>query len=821
MAMQVSQSGKRARGFVRTPLATGVLLALASPVLMAQGAVTIDEVVVTAQKRSENLQDVPISIQALGSQTIQELGIVNFKDYAQMLPSVAMTPNIGAGSSFSKVYMRGISTAGDGQATTSQPSVGMYLDDLPITTVQGNLDVHMYDIARVEALAGPQGTLYGASSQAGTIRVISNKPVLEEFSGSFGLEGNIVDGDDTGFLAEGYVNLPVGDNMAIRLVGWSRSDAGWIDNVLGTRTFPGVASSTADDIVVSNAQFAKDNYNTIDTVGLRASLRIDLNDNWTVTPTIMYQNAEGKGSWGDDLSSFVAGNNAVTHFKEEFTDDEWSMIGLTVEGRIGNMDLVYSGSFLDRSVDGSYDYSDYSYWYDTIYTTGYYADLHFLNTGTRALPNQFFGTAGTRVMPGARFTNDDNYTKQSHELRLSTDASQRLRGMLGFFWQHQYHDFEQHWQIEGLGDLLLLNQGTDPRFQDTVYLNSMDRDDRDRAVFGHVSYDLTDDLELTVGARFFKPEVTVKGFFGFGLGFTPIWSSNGENRCDLPQFNGQTDFKDKPCLNVDKGIKESESIARVNLSWSISDDKMIYGTWSEGYRPGGINRDPNASEYVSDFLTNFEFGWKTQWANDRFQFNGAVFHEEWDDFQVSFAGANAVTQVANGPTAHVNGLEAQILVLPTDNLKITASVAFYDTELQGDYANFNADGTVNTILAPKGSSLPVTADFKGNLVARYHFQMGGFDAHVQGVVAHEGSRGSDLNQADNLVRGDVPAYTTIDLSAGIKNDSYGIDLYIKNVTDEDAPLYLTSQCATGTCGSQNYGVRVRPTTIGLKFTKDF
>ena len=237
--MQVSQERFDSPSFSRTPIATGIVLALASPALMAQeGALAIEEVVVTARKRSENLQDVPISIQALGSQSIKELNLTNFKDYTQMLPSVAMTPTLAAGSSFNLVYMRGIATSGDGQATTSLPSVGMYLDELSMTTIQGNIDVHMYDVARVEALAGPQGTMYGASSQAGTIRVITNKPDPSGFSSNVSLGVNSVDQGGTGTTVEGYVNAPIGDNAAIRLVGWSRNDAGWIDNVEGSRDVP-------------------------------------------------------------------------------------------------------------------------------------------------------------------------------------------------------------------------------------------------------------------------------------------------------------------------------------------------------------------------------------------------------------------------------------------------------------------------------------------------------------------------------------------------------------------------------------------------------
>ncbi len=246
---------------------------------------------------------------------------------------------------------------------------------------------------------------------------------------------------------------------------------------------------------------------------------------------------------------------------------------------------------------------------------------------------------------------------------------------------------------------------------------------------------------------------------------------------------------------------------------------MVYFTWSEGYRPGGVQRDPNAGVYLSDFLTNIEAGWKTQFADNRVQFNGAVFHQSWDDIQVSFTGDNAITAVNNGPTAEVLGLEATLLWLATDNLRISSSLAFYDSELKDDYCNFSGT-TCTEVLAPAGTKLPVTADFKGNVVARYFFTLGNFDAHLQGALAHEGERGSDLDQAANAIRGDVPAYTTLDLSAGLKKDDWGIDLFVKNATGEDAALFKTAQCVVETC-QQNYGVRVQPMTIGLKFTKDW
>ena len=814
-----------------SPIATAVLAAVGGQAALAQDSGGLEEVVVTAQKRAENMQDVPISIDAIGTEKLEQLNISNFTDYVRMLPSVAATPSVGAGAGFSAVYMRGIVTGGDGQATTSLPSVGTYLDEQPVTTIQGNLDLHLYDIARVEALAGPQGTLYGASSQAGTIRIITNKPEVGKFAAGYALEGNTISDGGNGYTAEGFVNVPLGDRSALRLVGWKTKKAGWIDNLRGTRLYPGDVSTAADNFTVDNASLARDDYNTLDTTGARAALRIELNDTWTLTPTAQMQEQKSRGSWGDDLSDFAPGTYAVKHYRDEYVKDKWYQLGLTVEGQIGSFDLTYSGNYLNRDVDASFDYSDYSYWYDNLYTSGYFAGL-------------FLNNAGGRPNPAHSFINNDAYSKQSHELRLSTDQSKRLRGLIGFFYQKQKHDFEQPFgNIAGLADTMLMNRdepnGT--KYPGVVYLNSLDRVDTDKAVFGQIAYDITDSLELTVGARFFEPEVTVNGFFGFGLGFSPArapsgsepgavanggsgafspmgqgWSRNGEYRC-----KSQAAYKDAPCQNVNKGIAESEHIGRANLSWKASDDAMLYLTWSEGYRPGGINRNPFAGDYVADFLTNYELGWKTTWLDNRLQFNGALFMQSWDDFQISFQGANGITQVANGPSAEVNGLETQLQWLPVDELLISATAAFYDSELKDDYSNFDAAGNVVSVNAPKGTALPITPKFKGNIVARYGFNLGGFDAHVQGSVAHAGKAASRLALDANAIIGDIEANTTADLSAGIAKDNYSVELFVQNVGNEDAALYKTAQCAESVCGVQPYGVRPQPRTIGIKFTQKF
>ena len=243
-----------------------------------------DVIVVTAQKRSENMQNVPISIQALGTKKLEQLNITDFKGYAQQLPSVSFQA-LGGTPGTNVVYMRGVASGGDGNHSGSLPSVGVYLDEQPVTTIGGNLDVHIYDIARIESLSGPQGTLYGASSEAGTIRIITNKPSTSGFAARVDGEVNTVAHGGVGGKLEGWFNAPLSDKAALRVVGFYQRDAGFIDNVAGCRAFLpetvplGCPPAAKGGVRVSNAAFVKSNYNDTEIAGGRAALRLI----WTTT----------------------------------------------------------------------------------------------------------------------------------------------------------------------------------------------------------------------------------------------------------------------------------------------------------------------------------------------------------------------------------------------------------------------------------------------------------------------------------------------------------------------------------------------------------
>ncbi len=763
----------------------------------------LEEIVVTAQKRSEDLQSVPLSIQAFSTQRLAELNVQKFDDYVKFLPSVSYQ-TLGPG--FASVYMRGVASGGDGNHSGSLPSVGIYLDEQPITTIQGALDVHLYDIQRVEALAGPQGTLYGASSQAGTLRIITNKPDSSAFDASYGLEVNSVDGGDMGYLAEGMVNLPINDRSAVRLVGWYRHDGGYIDNVYRERTYP------TSGITANNARYVEDDYNDADTYGARAALRLDLTDNWTITPQLMAQKQEAEGSWAYDTS---VGKLELAHGRPELSDDRWVQAALTVEGKVANLDLVYAGSYLKRDVDTESDYSDYSYWYDTLYGYGAY----------------WYDDNSVPIDPSQYIQGKDRYNRYTHELRLSSDADNRFRFVGGLFVQRQEHDIEQRYMIDGLGDQISVTG-----WPDTIWLTKQLRVDKDFAVFGEFSFDFTEKLTGTVGARYFESDNSLKGFFGFSDGYS---GSTGEAACPGGDADAAPDFNGSPCKVFDKTTKEDGVTPRVNLTYKFTEEAMVYATYSEGFRPGGINRRGTLPPYEADWLTNYELGWKSTWFDNRLRFNGAVFSQEWDDFQFALLGAQGLTEINNAGAAQIDGIEMDVSWAVTDRLGISAGFAFLDSELTENYCGFvndkgnpetrpncpglDEDGnpTTSDPQARKGTTLPVTPELKANATVRYEFPVATFDSYVQGSVIYSDERRTDLRDVENAIIGNMPSYTIADFAAGFGKDDWRLELFVSNVFDELAQVSRFAQCAEAVCGGEVYVVPQRPRTIGIKFSQEF
>ncbi len=845
----------------RLPLAAAISAILTGgvPTVQAESVVngdTLEEVVVTAQKRVENLQDVPISIEVLNAQKLDQLNIVSLDDYVKYSPSVSYVRSTqGQGGNgqpgTSHVYIRGISSGGDGNPSGPQPSVGTYLDEQPVTTIDGTVDVHLYDIERIEVLEGPQGTLYGASSEAGTIRIITNKPDPTKFSAGYDLDANRVAHGGTGWEAQAFVNIPLSPIAAIRLVGWDEHDAGFISNVAGTDTnaciqngvrtfptwsgepnhYPAVSPCPAPGVIgagaISNAAYVRKDYNTVDTRGGRAALKVDLNDNWTVMPTVMGQSLSTEGFFGYDPA---VGDLEVAHFGPENSQDSFVQTALTVEGKFSNFDLTYAGAYMKRTTHAISDYSDYSEFYDRVYGSGAY----------------WVGDTGRPIMPQQLKIGRDSFEKWSHELRLMTPQNEPVKATIGLFIERQLHNDNQDYVMPGYGftnpyanpaapanpngfaDSLSI-----PGLPNTIWLTDEQRVDRDKAAFVQATWDINSQWSLNGGLRYYEYDNSIEGFYGYSANYDKLSGfKTGMASCFAP---ASTAFA--PCTNLDNTVKDNGTVPRVNVTYKFTPDKLVYATYSKGYRPGGVNRTAVAGigPYKADYLVNYEIGWKTQWLDHRLRWNGAAFWENWNDFQFSFVGPNSLAIIENGGNARIKGIENEIEWAATRALTLSTNFTFVDPKLTQNYCghegvtNCPNQKTPNTFggptlvgpLAPAGTHLPVTPKFKGNVVARLSLdEVYGWKPFVQAAWVYQTRTAPllELNQVQNV--GMQPAYGLVDLLAGAHLEQTTIQLVVTNVADRRAQL-MRFNSTNPSNDNQTYIIPAQPRTIAIKFGQRF
>jgi iron complex outermembrane receptor protein len=760
------------------------------------------EIIVTATKRSESIQKVPISMQALSPLVLEQHQVQSFDDYAKLLPSVSYQ-SFGPGQT--QLYFRGISTGGDGLHAGPLPATGLYIDETPVTTVAGSVDIHVYDMARVEALAGPQGTLYGASSLSGTLRLITNKPDTSKFYGGFDLEGNKFGSGGYGGQAEGFVNIPLSDRAAIRLVGFYTRDGGFIDNTAGSRTYQRphtVAAPTDEDpdatavanapLTVNNAKFVKNNFNDVKTYGGRAALKFDLDDNWTVTPAAIYQHQVANGTFLYDPN---VGDLKVHDFTPDRNTDHWYLASLTVQGKISNWDVTYSGSFFQRTVDNTQDYSYFTVAYYT------YTDYNLLHDA-----------AGHDIDPTQTFHGNDHYKKMSHELRINSPADERFRLTAGLFMQRQTDDQIAEYIIPGVRNAV---DAFDPPVPgggpDDVYYTTIHRVDRDYAMFGEAAYDILPNLTLNAGIRGFIAKNTLAGFSG-GVGAISA-------TCAAGTVQG--------CPNIDAKYVGSGETHKLNLTWQIDRDKMVYATYSTGFRPGGNNRISAAlgqtqakPPFVADTLTNYEIGWKTSWLDHSLRVNGAVFWENWNKIQYSLPGLLGIYYTLNAGDARSRGIEGDVSWTIAHHLTLSASGTYVDAKLTTPFLATNKDGS-KSVAAPKGTRLPVQPKLKINATARYDFETGTLKDFVQGSVNHQSGTLSYLTTAGEDVLGPTKGFTTFDFSAGTAFGNTTLSIFIQNAFDKRGILSKNSVCTPGICGAFARLYPIKPQLFGIKLGEKF
>ena len=763
----------------------------------------LEEVIVTAQKHSENLQNVPISIQAIDSKKLEDLQVTSFDGYAKYLPSLSVQ-SFGPGSA--QLYIRGVTNGGDGLHVGSEPLVGVYVDEMPVTTIASNLDVHIYDMARVEALSGPQGTLYGASSMAGTLRLITNKPSATGFEAGYDITGNTYTGHGAGGKIEGFVNIPLSDHAAVRLVAFTEHDGGYISNVLG----PAGETYFTSGLPRTNVGMTKKDFNSVQTSGGRAALKVDFADHWTITPSVMAQTQRADGLFA---YAPALGDLSVAQYSPDTNKDNWWTAALTIEGKIADFDVIYAGGMNTRNIHSRADYSDYSYFYDQAYQNNpYYVSTYF--------GDNFRDNNGNLISPAQYTISSNNYRKYSHELRISTPKDWKVHGVLGLFLQRQYNYARDEYHVDGLADSYsIANQ------PGVLYLNSQRRTDRDKALFTDWTWDVTDALAVTGGIRAFKFDNTVYGFFGYnGLPtFDGYTHGSGAQLCAAGTQTTDTIW---PCVNIDSRATDTGETHRLNATYKFSPDRMIYATWSTGFRPGGVNRVRSRPPYQPDYLTNIEAGWKTEWFDRRLRFNGAVFHELWKAAQFAVTGQNGITEITNAGRSRIDGIEADVTWRVTDGFTLTASGTALRAKLidaacnvaTSDYSCNKPAG--NYPLAPAGNRLPVSAKLNGNVIARYELKVNDYDVHLQGAVVAKSSVIPALTVTDDQAVGNQPGYASLDIAAGVKRGNWETELYIQNLTDNRGQGIRYTECAPGKC-SLIYVVPIAPRLVGLTFGQKF
>ena len=754
--MNIFQAEKVHDAVVKTTKATAIASAvLVSANTIAQDDMMIEEVIVSAQKKSENLQNVPISVTTLSADELDSLNIKDFADYVLQLPAAsAVQRRPGQG----QIFMRGISDGGNVNQSLQGPAVAIYLDESPVTMIGDNLDVHVYDIERVESLTGPQGTLYGAASQAGNLKIITKKP-SSEFDSGFNLSAESTRGGDGSTMVEGFVNIPLSQNAALRFVGFNDRDGGFIDSVNDSITYP------VSGITRSNEVFVEDNFNDAVKDGYRAALRVDLSENWKLDVNYMGQETSTNGVW--DHNPDELGEYNVSRFYDDKTHDEWTRFSATVTGDLGFADLTFTTSSLERDFEVLSDYSHYSI---DGYVEGYYTCYEY-----------YFGPC---VDPSIQFENDTHQEYDTTEIRLSSKEGDKFNWIIGAFQTENVTEYDSQWHVPAINP-----DAAVPGSKDLYYQTDQVRAEDESAVFGELYYQINDKMELTLGHRKFDNETTLKGFVG------TIWWPNS--------LYGSTTRPD----NVNSKYDGSDSISKINLSYQVDNNSMLYITRSEGYRPGGANRTTQlGATYDADFLTSTEFGFKSISMDGRLRLNGAMYQMDWDDIQLGWfdSSISLLGLVDNIGKANSNGFELDAKYILSDSVSVAVGYANNEAVLKEDYV---LRGVVE---AKDGQDLPFTPDTKYNVTINVDT---GDTSSLQFNYVYVDEMWNDLFYDDREMQ-DSYGIANLSFTTQVGENST-MQIYMDNIFDEVAQLYINSE------DIQRLTTVNRPTTVGVKFSWNY
>jgi iron complex outermembrane receptor protein len=846
----------------------GTSAALAADTSAESSSDALGEIIVTAQRRSENIQNVPIQIQALTSETLGQLNVVNFDQMIKYLPNVTQATN---GPGQGDIFMRGLSVGGGGNqgsgTTGAFPAVAIYLDEQSGQVPGRNLDIYAADLERVEVLEGPQGTLFGGGALSGVLRYITNKPKIDVTEGNVDAAYSTTAHGDPNSNVTAVLNLPLIDNtLAVRGVIYSDHQGGYINNLPATFTrsptdhgavnYNGGVIPT-DSVSINNASQVANAINPVTYTGARLGALYKINDNWNALLTQSYQNLDAQGVFyemprgteGAELNAIaepIGGQPlpplSVNTFNPSYNKDKFENTALVVNGNINDFKLIYSGSYLVRNVDQQQDYTNYARGSDGFY----YQCAGYSKTNP---------AAGKCYSPSTTWTEVERVTHNSQEVRLSTPDEKRIRGTVGVYWEKYNITDQTHYKYVTVPFCSPTGLTTDcflpiqpwpgsPAFTPNPpigFFDDIERGYKQLAEFASVDFDVIPHVVTITGAlRHFKyddsegPGGDVGSFYcKVGGVYGPPGPTTYFGPCKDP-------YGTNVGIRAPNRTTPSGNRARGNLTWHVTDDVLLYYTWSQGFRAGAFNRTtschlpgPDGKDQfcvpaftVPDNVTNNEVGWKTEWFDHRLQFNGAVYQEVWSNAQTGFfdpqGGLGNLAFSTNGPSYRVRGVEPSVIARVTHGLTITASAAWNSSsQTNSPYLIDNNPGSVNfgkpitnipNPYGPLGSPTSYSPPFSGNARVRYEWAFNDYNAFVQAGGMHQAHM---ITATGYVPAYDLPAYSSYDASFGVAKDQWTVEAFGQNLFNVNS--------STSTNSSQFVLAEYpqRPRVLGVKFGYKF
>jgi outer membrane receptor protein involved in Fe transport len=707
-----------------------------------QRAVQLEEVVVTAQKREERLQDVPASVTAVPAESLVNSNQLRLQDYYSSIPGLSLVSN---GSGSNTLSIRGITTGGQ-----ASPTVGIVVDDVPfgvstaLTYRVAAPDIDPSELARIEVLSGPQGTLYGASSMGGLVKFVTVDPSTDAVSGRVAAgTSSVYNGAELGYTFRGAVNLPLSDTFALRASAFTRRDPGYIDGqYLGT------------------PPLKLDGINETRVDGGRLSALWKFSPEWSLRLSALYQYTDANGTsvvtlppLGDLVQQlYVRGAYGYT--------DEIQSYTANLSGAIGPIKIVSITGYNSDHFHQPLDLTSYP----------------FVSAESQTL----YGVTGALV-DEKRLTE-----KFTQEIRLTSSWADRLDWLLGLFYTHENtptHDIYQSNDSTTLAVVGLLYDDPYP----TTYT--------EYAVFGDVTFHLTDRFDLQLGGR----ESQNRQSYSETLSGPAI-----------PDFYGLP----SPLVNPPVHTKDNAFTYLVTPSYKWSPDLMAYARVASGYRPGGPN--PTCilfaipCHFNPDKTVNYELGMKGELFDHRLSLQAAAYYIHWNDIQLQVYNIEQTASFfTNASTAKSQGLELSVQARPTSGLQLSAWVAWNDAQL-------TADMPPGGLLAGNsGDPLPYSSRFSGNVSGEQDFPISGNLSGFAGAqVSYVGARHSDFTAAPDLPRLELPSYVLANIRAGVRWESWTVTAFLNNVADERGEI-------SGGTVPQTTVVYIQPRTVGLLLVKQF